>query len=254
MSAKPFTSTVGLAQWGESRFRGYAVCAELAGRVDYWRAFALALGKPPLTDSQVHSLDCLASVTLAVDPRVWPHKLVRLVASYGEPLPALAAYHYILHANSLGLRNAAKCAEMLQEVAAAGVGATASAFLPMLRRGRLPGFGVPFRDTDERLDALCTALGSDSGPHLKLLGELSELAFAEKKIRPNLIAGYAAVALDSGFAPHEVQWLVLPLVLPAYLANALEGAAQQHDSMLRLGADDLAYRGPPPRRSPRARP
>ena len=87
----PLTTRVGRADWGDNRYRGYGVLAELAGHDGFWSMISLAVGGPRLDDGQSRLLDDLATCTFAGDPRIWPLKIVRVVGSFGQLYPALCA-------------------------------------------------------------------------------------------------------------------------------------------------------------------
>ncbi len=91
----------------------------------------------------------------------------------------------------------------------------------------------------------------DGGRFWTLLQEVDAL------LRPrgapmNIAAASAAVFLDLGFTPAQLEALGPYLLFPNYLANALEDATQAPSLLRRLPADNLEDRTPPPRRSPRA--
>jgi hypothetical protein len=124
------------------------------------------------------------------------------------------------------------------------------------RRGRLIGYGVPFRRQDERLVHLSAYIrksGRADLPFWRLQEKVSECLFREKKLLPNLGIGCAATLLDLGFTPRQVGAVTFFVHEVTYIPNAIEAADQRAACLRRLPDDVVTYTGPPPRRSPRAR-
>lgn len=69
----------------------------------------------------------------------------------------------------------------------------------------------------------------------------------------NIAAATAAVFLDVGFSPSQIGSLGPVLLLPNYLANAVEGAEQAPLILQRLPTEAIDDQTPSPRLSPRAR-
>ncbi len=248
---------VAQARWGDNRFWGYSVLAELAGTTTQWSAISLAVGHRRLTDREARLLDDVIVCSLAADPRIWPLKVVRLLSAYGNVAPGLVAGVLCTEGGFMGWRAYAPAATFLQTIARDAPSSDARiAMLDALRaRGDYaPGFGVAFRRADERATALARCVRSremDGGRFWTLLQEVDAL------LRPrgapmNIAAASAAVFLDLGFTPAQLEALGPYLLFPNYLANALEGATQAPSLLRRLPADNLEDRTPPPRRSPRA--
>ena len=121
---------------------------------------------------------------------------------------------------------------------------------------RFPGFGVAFRDVDERVEGIVHCLDRrrrTDGQHWRLLGTLAAELRSRLGLFPNASGATAAVLLDLGFDPDQIEALGLAVLLPNWLANAVEGAAQAPEVLQRLPAECVRYVGEPPRTSPRAR-
>jgi len=122
------------------------------------------------------------------------------------------------------------------------------------RLRHVPGFGVAFRDQDERATALAKcvrARGYEDGEHWRALVAANE--FMKRRGAPmNIAAATAAVFLDIGFTPSQVGALGPVLLLPNYLANAVEGAEQAPEILRRLPSHAIEDRTPSLRLSPRA--
>ena len=77
--------------WDEHRYFGRAVFEDITGKESLTYLMALSiLGRELPRDCYPVLDDAACALTLA-DPRIWPLKLTRLVASYGSTVPAIAA-------------------------------------------------------------------------------------------------------------------------------------------------------------------
>jgi len=81
------------AHWGyeEHRYFGHAVFAELRGRESFVGLTALSVLGRRLSADVCALLDEAAVCLTLADPRIWPLKLTRVVAAYGQAIPAAAA-------------------------------------------------------------------------------------------------------------------------------------------------------------------
>jgi hypothetical protein len=107
-----------VAQMGEKEhlFAGYRVFGELLGHESLTGLFALSAGLPRLSKEDMAMLNDLATVNMLGDPRIWPLKLARIVASYGNALHGFSAGN-LMHANHfIGAGPCQRGAEMLQEL------------------------------------------------------------------------------------------------------------------------------------------
>ncbi|MGH1345484.1 MAG: hypothetical protein ACRBN8_28225 [Nannocystales bacterium] len=249
-------TSVGRADRGENQFRGFAVGSQLAGKTEHWSALSLAVGHRCLSQRECEILGDVVVCSLAADPHIWPLKVTRLVSSFGNGVPALAAGMLSTAGGFMGWGTYAPAASFLQSLAA----------LPLAERDthldaeverlhHIPGFGVAFREQDERAVALAKCVrsrGYEDGEHWRTL------IAADARLQPrgapmNIAAATAAVFLDRGFSPAQLGALGPVLLLPNYLANAVEGAEQSPQMLQRLPSETIEDRTPAPRLSPRAR-
>lgn len=245
----------------EHRFRGLAVFGELTG-LSYAGLIALAVtGRLP-SPEEIDALDLLAVVTTVADPRIWPLKLARVVASYGGYLAGVAAGQLPLEGDRIGPPITVHAATMLTELHAALVGRTddadacsAAARELVARRRKLVGFGIPFRAADERFVALRSGLadrGRTALPFWRLQEALAEVVRAERGLPPNIGIGAAALLLDMGHSPQEAAAVVHFLNQHVFIANAFEAACDARRELRQLPAEAVRYVGAPARVSPRA--
>jgi hypothetical protein len=244
--------------FGWSQARQLSAGETLAGLV----ALAVLGRKLPPQGSAV--LDDLAVAIVSADPRVWPLKLTRLTAAYGNTFPAFASGMLVLDTDFMGPASAGLAASHLCEVnallgsrpvAAEPVESAVEEFLRS--HSRMAGFGVPFRPFDERLMVLKSMMdrrGRTSLPYWTLSTGVSEWFQRRKGVMPNLSLGVAAAMLDLGMRPDEISAASLMLQAPVVLAHALEGARQQAEVLRELPEGCVRYVGVGPRRSPRAGP
>lgn len=246
----------------EHRFRGHAVFGELVGHESTSSLIALAVAGRRLTAEEAGLLDDIAASTLVGDPRIWPLKLIRIVASYGGVLAGYAAGHMAIEGDRIGPPITRYAAEMLVEVRAA-VGARiddraaieAEARALLARRKRLIGYGIPFRPYDERYVVLRERLAEKGRldlPYFRIQDILSEVVRAERGLSPNAGIGIAALMLDMGFSPAELAAIFHFINQPVFIANAYEAGTQPSPELRSLPTDAILYAGRGPRRSPRA--
>ncbi len=247
-------TSVSRAEHGENQFRGYAVGRELAGRVSHWFAVALAVGHRGLDDVGVGLFDDIAVCTLSADPHIWPLKVTRLATCYGALVPGLAAGMLSTSGGIIGWGTYEPAARMLVRLA------EADDIRPALDAERrdtrhLPGFGVAFRDEDERAVMLKRCVrrrNMDRGRYWQTMLRADEY-LRSLRAPVNIGGATTAILLDLGFTPEQMQPIILSMLVPNYLANAVEGAAQAPAILRQLPAHTIEDRTPPPRKSPRAR-
>lgn len=253
-SPKPTLKTsVGRAEEGENHFRGRRVGEELAGRATQWSAVALAVGHRELDAKQAALLDDLVVCSLAADPHIWPLKVTRIVSAFGRPVPAVVAGMLSTAGGFMGWGTYAPAARLLVRLGEAR-DIRASVLEELEERSHLPGFGVAFRAEDERAVAFRSCAhqrGATKGRYWTVL-EVAEEVMRSRGAPANIAAVTAAALLDLGFDPTQIHAIGPLLLLPNYLANAVEGAAQAPELLRRLPADTIDDRTPAPRKSPRA--
>ena len=253
---------VGWSIPGDHYWFGRLLGAELAGRTSVSQLLAHAVGAGTLDAEALAVLDDLATVMSVADPRIWPLKLGRLVASYGNGMAAVAAVELAFDSDYIGPWTCQKAAQLLVDLQAElGPDAESPAAVEqaVLRRmgprARLIGFGVPARGEDERVVALraCTIQrGRQDLPSWRLLERVSEVLYRERRLRPNIGLGVGAACLDAGFVPDQIGYLAVALMQNVIMANAVEGAAQAPAVLRKLPAQTILYKGRPPRVTPRA--
>jgi hypothetical protein len=250
---------VARAEWGENRFRGYAVHGELRGET-LWSLLSLSVGGRRLTQDEAGVLDDVARAFLAADPRIWPLKAIRLLSSYGAQDVALGGAYVFLEGARVGLAGVGRSAHLLwwlhEQGAGDGSPVTRDLLAGRLQRGeRLDGFGVSARPIDERLQALARDLEArrrTTGVFWMLLRQAEHAMRELRGLPANISLGVAAACLDLGFSPEQVQGIACAITLPPLLANAFEGARQAPELLRVLPSEHMRYVGPAPRRSPRA--
>lgn len=245
----------------EHRFRGYAVFDELVGNETSSSLVALAVAGRRMTAEETATLDDIAAATLVGDPRIWPLKIIRLVASYGGVLAGYAGGHMAIEGDRIGPPVTKHAADLLIALRdrvgdhiddRAAIAEHARALIATHKR--LIGYGIPFRPYDERYVVLrgrLAARGRADLPFFRLQDVLSEVVRAERRIEPNAGVGIAAILLDMGFSPTETAAIFHFINQPVFIANAYEAATQASSEMRELPREAIAYAGTPPRESPR---
>ena len=259
---KPLRTRVAHAGWADHRLRHRWLFGEVLGRVNLTRLTVLALTGRELDGDAAAMVDDLAVVTSVAEPRIWPLKVARLVASYGGTMAGFAAGCLWADQARVGFWTSGRAAASLVALAEAlGDGAgdpdrVAAEVRRRLTRGEvIVGFGVPFRDEDERVVALrrqVQARGRDAGRYWTLLEHLAAAMRAERGVGVNIGLGLGAVLLDLDFEPEAISVLAVGLGHHTFLANAHEGAVQGAPALRHLPEEAVAYVGADPRPSPRA--
>lgn len=236
---------------------GLSVGHQLCSRTSFGELMTMAVHGKRLEPEQVGVIDDVATVLTAADPRIWPMKIIRVAASYGRPSPAMAVGHLVLQTSLLGPATSGQAARYLLELDDSTDAALRSGVEGLLARDRrLAGFGVAFRDEDERLRMLreCMSRRGRTGLRFWQLGErMARIVMELRSTRPNIGLGTAAALLDIGLEPEAIRMLTLGLSEHMRLGNAVEGARQAPELLQRLPLSDVRYDGASPRVSPRAR-
>jgi hypothetical protein len=262
MTKLELSTRVGHAAWGENFYFGHAVNRELAGNETYTGLVALAVGGRRLSPEDRAVLDDIAVIMTVADGRIWPLKLTRVIAAYGSTLPAVAAANLCIERAMIGHWTSGTAALALAELERAVDGQVedvkrveAEVRQRLARGERWMGFGVPFRDRDERVDSLTrclTARNRQNGKYFRLLHTLADALHRLKGLRPNVGAAVGAACLDLGFTPREVSLLSVALGQTDYLSNAWESAASSPDVLRNFPEPLVKFAGSARRKSPRA--
>ncbi|MFI5302491.1 MAG: hypothetical protein ACHREM_30745 [Polyangiales bacterium] len=249
---------VAWAGWEEHQYRGHALFGELAGTTSFSGLLAIAVSGRRLSADDERMLDDLAVCMAVAEPRIWPLKIGRVVASYGSAMAGFCAGHSMIDGSVLGAWTPLGASRLIRALSEdvgdrlgddAHVRAMAEALIG--RTPRLVGFGVPFRPHDERVAALAKridARGRAQRRHWRLLVALANEARRARSLEVNIGGAAAAVVLDLGFEPHEVAPITMMITSNCFLSNAMEGAEQRAPALRELPTSLVRYVG----RSPRA--
>ncbi len=255
-----------VAQMGgrDHLFAGFEVFRELLGKESLVGLFALSVGMPQLSKDDEEMLNDLATVNMLCDPRIWPVKLSRLASSYGSALHGFSAGN-LMHANSfIGAGSCQRGAELLMELMDAIGGPDnfenkqkiETQIQIIISRERWPGFGVPFRVTDERMDALKKHMDDkkwNKKPYWTLLLMIEEYLLRTQNCGVNILGGVYAVMLDMGFTPKQCGWMLVMIIQANFSGAVFEGAQQKSEALQELPLQCVSYQGIPKRQSPRAK-
>jgi hypothetical protein len=261
MSELSLDTRVAHAFWDDHYWFGKMLYAELLGTTGYTGLLARALGRE-LDAEGLAMLEDLGLITCVADPRIWPMKIIRLVAAYGNAFTAHAIGNLVMEHAMIGPhacgRSAALLADMQHTLAERSADRSAIEEECVRRfKSMVPpvGFGVPFRPIDERVVAIRRAVklrGRADLPSWRFFELLSEVLAEKRRFYPNVGSALSAACLDLGFAAEAIGPLALGLVQNTLLANAIEGAEQSPMMLRRLPEAAVGYEGRPPRESPRA--
>ena len=260
--SRKLNTQVGHAGWGANEHFGHDVGDELLGEESVAGLLALAVTGRRLGAPEQQLLADLAVAMTVTDPRIWPLKLTRVVSAYGGCLAALAAANLCIERALVGHWTSGEAAQVMLDLERAcddldDDAAVKGALERLLReRGRLMGFGVPFRESDERVELVRRCVrerGRHEEKYWALLERMRKAVVDLKGIAPNIGLAIGAVCLDMGMTPYEISCMSAALGQNVYLANAVEGARQVPEVLRRLPEAGISYRGPAPRESRRFR-
>jgi hypothetical protein len=250
---KPIPTRVGHAGWTDHRHFGYSLFEELAGNVSSTGLIVLAATGEKIDDDSCAMLDDVATILTVADPRIYPLKLVRLATAYGDPLAGLSTAVAAMQGAIVGPQISQNAAFLLREIAdELGDEPLDSPSLRRIidghfeRKGRISGFGVPFRHVDERATALAGRVlsrGRAEGRYWKLQEKIAEIILNTRNLACNVGLPVAGLSLDMGFCPEDLSALYTGLTMNVFLANAVEGAAQAPAVLRRLPVSSVEYTG-----------
>lgn len=250
------------ADWDEHDYCGFKVFAELLGRTSLADILLLAAtGRRP-ESHEAALVDDLAVAIAVADPRIWPLKIVRVASCYGRALPGAAAGALIFESTLVGPMPGVALAEFLVDLRDELAASVADEALvksrvvaAMQSLDRVAGFGVPFRDHDERFVALRSIVakrGREGLPCWRIFERLVDAMREQRGVAPNALGALTPILLDLGVPARRVPPFIYALLQPIQLANAVEGAEQAPEILRKLPDDCVEYVGPAPRLSPRA--
>lgn len=251
---------LGHAGWHDHEVRGVVVFEIDPACTSTVDLLLLTLGVPTDVGEARKVVELCVQAGLNPDPRIPPMKLVRLGAAHGGLLSGLATGFIGLHDSYAGMSALADAARFLQAIQAAlGWDFDDDALDGLLRERRrsrdgIFGFGVAGRPIDERVPWFASHLaelphGERRWWHLferiaKLLGKYRR--------QPNFGGAAAAALLDLGCTAEQICAIACLMGFIPLVGNAHEGSIQAPEELRVLPTTSVAYKGAPPRRSPRA--
>jgi hypothetical protein len=254
MSA-PIDTRVGQIVDGDNRFMGQSM------REHWSRALTCqsdsimaAVGVRDLSPAHREVQRLIAICTLSPDARVWPLKLTRLIASHGDAAMGYFGAQLVSTSKFMGPGAGAHAAKALCAIAAE-VGddpsdeAVARAVKAWLARTgeRFAGFGVPFRDDDERrVTLLRLAQGGplERGRYWRLH---KQVVAAMTPARPNCVITFVAMLLDVGVEPEQCGLMIATAMAHVFLAHAIESSRSRDPRAQNLAPEWVEYHGITPR-------
>lgn len=259
---KPIRTRSARWGWSDHRYFGFAVFGELMGEPLSGMVALSVLGRRLSADELAVLDEAAVALTLA-DPRIWPLKMTRVLASYGNTLPAAAAGLMVQEEARVGAWTCCRAAELLvafrQQV---DDQVDNLELLEGVVRRHLAqhhfvwGFGTPFRARDERLVALSACVerrGREELTHWRLFRNVAHVVGSIRSWEANIGMGIAACFLDMGMSPREIGVMAAALMQHMFMAHAAEASEQRSLILQKLPDERVAFVGRPPRLSPRSR-
>lgn len=269
---KAIATHVAHAGYDEHIFMGQQVFAELLEKADLNRLINLAVVGPDLDATQLDMLSRVSVILTVADPRIWPLKVTRLAASYGNGLAGMGGAMLVM--DNLFASTWHICRQVAEQLVAlktelekdqrsinkiddselfARINSSVS---QSINKGNLIlGFGVPARAQDERTAVLKQQVEQQAmhkNQHWRLFLALEQSVRQTLNLPANIATAWSALALDLGFLPNQIGPLSIGLGVHVFLANAVEAQNQQEPRMQHLGLENIDYQGPLPRQSPRS--
>jgi hypothetical protein len=243
----------------DNQFCGSSVFGELRSKThQVTDLVALAFGLSDLTNDDREILRCIALSTCSPDARVWPLKLSRVLASYGNPYSGFYGAQIGSYSDRMGPGTTSMATQSMvwvQNLVNKGESIDSAVETHLRERGKISGFGVPFRKEDERLLALYEMLKDHparSRPYWKLHLEIAISVRARLKLEPNIVLPMAALLLDLGLKPTRAGFFVSTLMTPSFAANAVEASENDGALLKELPWGSIDYRGKAARELPQS--
>jgi hypothetical protein len=243
----------------DNRFCGASVFGELAATTaSVSDLIARAFGLHALRDGDREVVRCIALALTSPDARVWPLKMTRTLAAYGNPFAGFYGAQLGNFSDRMGPGTTANAAASLAWIHARVGGApSAEAVAAAVRehlasRGRVSGFGVPFRRDDERLLALRRMLDGHVAtrrPHWRLSVLVADAMREAEGLEPNVVIAVAALLLDLGLSAHRAGMFTSVMMSHNFAAHALEASEQDGPYLRELPERAIEDCSAPPRRT-----
>jgi len=249
------------AHWGheEHRYGAWDVFGDLSRTESLAGLSAIAASGLRLTAEQQGIVDDAAIAVTLADPRLWPLKAARMIASYGRPTFAATVGSLVPDDSPVGPASVGRAGIVLAELALQlrplhpGQPKRREAIAQFVESRRiLPGFGVPFRQIDERrvfFERRVTDKGRDGLWHWQCWRELVVEVRQQRGLEPNIAMPIAAALLDAGMPPTSMGPLTQLIMFHMYVSNALEGAEPEQRLLQRAPDRCVRYVGRPMRTS-----
>lgn len=251
----PIFTRVGQIIDGDNRFFGRSALEEWPREIACASdALLVSLGISEITPGHREVMRVLTIALTSPDARVWPLKLTRLLASYGDALAGYFGAQLVTAGQIMGpgagTAAALGLARIASEVGTDPTDAAVARAVASWRErsgGRCAGFGIPFRDVDERRVGIIRLLAGGPitrRPHWRLH---EQVVLAMQPAPPNCAITAAAMLLDLGVAADRVGIALTTVMSHVFLAHALEAAEQDGARAHALPVDRIEFRGAAPR-------
>jgi hypothetical protein len=243
----------------DNRYCGAAVFAELArSLVDPSELVARACGVTRLSDDDRGVVRAIALALTSPDARVWPLKLARTLASYGNAHAGVHGAQLLNAGVTMGPGAHASCAASLvwlhERTGDDPTDAVLDAALAEHAQDhrRFIGFGVPMRAYDERIVGLHACLRGHVATRRRYWCyalRIADAVRARDRVEPNIVLPLSALMLDLGFSPRRCGVFAGAMISHCFMAHAVEAAEQDGPWLQTVPATSIDDRSPPLRRS-----
>ncbi len=236
------------------------------GQHGWMATLMFALTGKKFTSQQLQLFECIWSIATSFpEPRLWNNRIAALAATarssaalgtaaaiatseavvYGHR-PLVASMAFIKQ--SLILIEQGKTLDYVIDNALQSPRQGAPGRGPNRDIARLPGFGRPITQQDERIKPLMkkvTALGFEQGRHLQLGFELEQcLIDRGSALRLNIATLMGALCADQGLSTRPYNYFVVLCFSAGILPCGMDAETHPAGSFFPLPCDAVAYTGP----------
>jgi len=169
-----------------------------------------------------------------------------VLASFGNAYAGHFGAQLANFSERMGPGTASMTAASLEWLAARVAEGASVADAVALHPGRIGGFGVPFRDQDERLVGLMKLIidhPARARPMWKLHEQVVEVMRGQHQLASNVVFPLTALLLDLGIPARRMGMFLSLLMAPTFAAHALEAADHDAAYLREIPPSAIDYRG-----------
>ncbi len=208
------------------------------------------------SDRQLCLFEAIWTISVSYpDPRIWNNRIAALAGTARSTGPlAISAATAVTEARLYGFGPNVETIEFLlriQKKVAAGADLEQLIRLELKESRKIPGYGRPLVDRDERIQPLldrASQLNFDDGPHLKLAFDVERvLQDGRWRLRMNIAALAAALCADQAFTPEQFLLYTIPAYIGGMTPCYIDALNHPEGTLFPLRCSRIKYEGVKPR-------